>query len=468
MSVGLYLRSFCGFAMQLVPCAVLLPLPFREDAFPAGKRKAYAWMAALSLVFSLCYPLIVWLNMGRATNSNLDDNLYMLAAIAVTTAVYFRITRVNLMRKFSVLFIVISYAAVQFFLANMLMDFLPLSKQDMTYNDATLAAYLIVTVLFLPPVVLFMRSRLRDYLALLGHTEHSRLELGFLMAVLVIYLMLNALYSALWIQLRDALRLSFVYFIPFSLFLSVLLIFIFYFTINLSIFKARSAEQAVELALMRQNYTHIEENIEQQKRAMHDTRQLLRNVGTLAKEGKREDLLKYIDEAMDYTAVSDKRFCSNSCINGLLNYYTGLAEARNIDFSVRAVCDQLPFSNADLTILLGNALDNAVRAASEFSEEAPDSKPEIRFNADTINDQFAIQIENSCLPVSFAAAFQKENRAGGEGWLPADAFKSTHGGGYGLKSMEMITGKYGGHAWFSFNAKSRVFVTRLMLPVSEV
>ena len=56
--------------------------------------------------------------MGQAANGNLDDNLFMLAAIAGVTALYARITRVNLMRKFSALFIVISYAAVQFFLAN--------------------------------------------------------------------------------------------------------------------------------------------------------------------------------------------------------------------------------------------------------------------------------------------------------------------------------------------------------------
>ena len=171
---------------------------------------------------------------------------------------------------------------------------------------------------------------------------------------------------------------------------------------------------------------------------------------------------------MDYTAVSDKRFCSNSCVNGLLNYYAGLAEAQHIDFSARAVCGQLPFSNADMTILLGNALDNAVHAASEFGDAVPDLCPEIRFSADIINDQFAIQIENSCLSVSCAPASQKGNRAGGEDWLPADAFKSTHSSGYGLKSMEMITGKYGGNAWFSFDAKKRIFVTRLMLPVSEV
>jgi len=447
---------------------MLLPVPFRDEAFARGKRWACLGLAVLSVGFSLCYPLIVWLNIDQAVNSNLDDNLFMLVAIAGVTAFYARITQVNLIQKFSALFIVISYAAVQFFLANMLMDFLPLKKQDMTYNDATLVAYLIVTTVLLPLVALFMNSKLKKYLEILGHTNHSRLELGFLIAMLVLYLVLNALYSALWIKLRDTLQLSFVYFIPFSLFLSILLIFTFYFTINLSVFKARSAEQAVEIALMRQNYTHIEENIERQKRALHDTRQLLRSISALAKDGTKEELLKYIDEAMDYTTVSDTRFCENPCVNGLLDYYAGFAEAQGVSLSVRAVCDRLPFSDADLTILLGNALDNAVRAASEFSKARPDSRPEIRFIADTINDQFAIQIENPCLAVSYATPFREGNHVGGEDWLPADAFKSMYGSGYGLRRMEMITGKYGGHAWFSYDAKDRVFVTRLMLSVSEV
>lgn len=134
MSFGLYLRCFCGFALQLVPCAMLLPVPFRDEAFARGKRWACLGLAVLSVGFSLCYPLIVWLNIDQAVNSNLDDNLFMLAAIAGVTAFYARITQVNLIQKFSAQFIVISYAAVQFFLTNMLMDFLPLKKQDMTYN----------------------------------------------------------------------------------------------------------------------------------------------------------------------------------------------------------------------------------------------------------------------------------------------------------------------------------------------
>jgi len=210
------------------------------------------------------------------------------------------------------------------------------------------------------------------------------------------------------------------------------------------------------------------ENIQQQKRALHDTRQLLRNIISLAKDGTNEKLLAYLDEAMEYTAVSDKRFCLNPCVNGLLGYYAGLAEAQGVGFSARAVCDRLPFSDADLTILLGNGLDNAVRAAAEYGKENPQPQPVIQIAADTINGQFAIQIENPCLSVSYALAYRRKPHAGGEAWLPANAFMSKHGGGYGLRRMDMIAAKYGGHAWFSFDADSHVFVTRLMLPVSEV
>jgi len=468
MSVGLYLRCFCGFALQLVPCAMLLLVPFGLETFPKGRRRAFFLLAALSIGFSLCYPLSAWWNMGLAEDTNLDDNLFMLLAIVGVTALFTGVVRESLARKLSVLSVVIGYAAAQFFLSNMVMDFLPLERGMMVYDDGTLIAYLIVTAALLPPVVFFMRSKMRRYLGTLEHTPGARMELSFLIAILVLYLILNVLYSALWIKLRDTLRLSFVYYIPFALFLSLLLGFTFYSIINLSVFKAKNAEQAVELALMRQNYEHIEENIQQQKRALHDTRQLLRNIISLAKDGTNEKLLTYLNEAMEFTAVSDKRFCLNPCVNGLLGYYAGLAEAQGIRLSAQVVCDQLPFSDADMTILLGNALDNAVRAAAEYGKAPPQPEPVIQIAMDTINNQFAVQIENPCLSVSYTSAFRRVNRGGGDQWLPAEAFVSKHGGGYGLRRMEMIAGKYGGHAWFSFDAERRAFVTRLMLPANEV
>jgi hypothetical protein len=44
---------------------------------------------------------------------------------------------------------------------------------------------------------------------------------------------------------------------------------------------------------------------------------------------------------------------------------------------------------------------------------------------------------------------------------------STHGSGYGLNRMEMICRKYGGYAWFTYDAAGKCFTTRLMLPLME-
>ena len=448
MSTGLFFRSFCGFALQLVPCAVLLLLPFRNECFPAGKRKTLVLLTAVSIALSLVYPLNIRINMRMEKNGNLDDNLYMLLSIVIVTVLFFLLTREKTVRRLFVLFVVINYAAIQFFLSNMLMDYLPLPKQEMVYNDATIAAYLIVTAVLLPPVAIFLYRTVKDYLRLLN-PDGVIPEFLFTAVIFVIYLLASA------------------YYIPYPLFLSLLLMFTLYSTFSLSVYKEKIKEHELELALMTQNYNHIDEKMQQQRRSLHDTRQLLRNLSTLARDGSREDILKYIDDTMETTAVSEMKFCTNPCINGLLQYYAHVSEIQGIGFSVQAACGSLPFTDTDLTILLANALDNAIRAAVEAKEAGSNLQPEIRFTAGPIKDQFAFQIENTCLSVAWSDSFPHDKCVDRDSFLPASAFKSMHGGGYGLKRMEMICRKYSGYAWFSYDPAGKYFTTRLMLPLME-
>ena len=466
MSTGLFFRSFCGFALQLVPCAVLLLLPFRNECFPAGKRKTLVLLTAVSITLSLVYPLNIRINMRMEKNGNLDDNLYMLLSIVIVTVLFFLLTREKTVRRLFVLFVVINYAAIQFFLSNMLMDYLPLPKQEMVYNDATIAAYLIVTAVLLPPVAIFLYRTVKDYLRLLN-PDGVIPEFLFTAVIFVIYLVLNVLYSAFWVTLRDELHLASAYYIPYPLFLSLLLMFTLYSTFSLSVYKEKVKEHELELALMTQNYNHIDEKVQQQRRSLHDTRQLLRNLSTLVRDGSREDILKYIDDTMETTAVSEMKFCMNPCINGLLQYYAHVSEIQGIGFSVQAACGSLPFTDTDLTILLANALDNAIRAAVEAKEAGSHLQPEIRFTAGPIKDQFAFQIENTCLSVAWSDSFPHDKCVDRDSFLPASVFKSMHGGGYGLKRMEMICRKYSGYAWFSYDPAGKYFTTRLMLPLME-
>ena len=165
------------------------------------------WSHSCCIICAM-YPLNVWLNKYSEKTGNLDDNLYMLLSIVIVAVLFFLITREKTVRKLFVLFIVINYAAIQFFLSNMLMDILPLQKQNMVYNDATIAAYLIVTALLLPPFALFLYRTVKDYLQSLT-SDGIMPEFLFLAVIFALYLVLNALYSAFWVSLRDEYHLAF-------------------------------------------------------------------------------------------------------------------------------------------------------------------------------------------------------------------------------------------------------------------
>ncbi|MBR1522885.1 MAG: GHKL domain-containing protein, partial [Lachnospiraceae bacterium] len=142
-----------------------------------------------------------------------------------------------------------------------------------------------------------------------------------------------------------------------------------------------------------------------------------------------------------------------------------------------ANCGKLPFDDVDLTILISNAMENAVRSALEYrgqtadegaaiyGEQASDgdTSDSIRFTAGVIANEFAVQIENPC---AFASISHRYNKTPGS-FLPADAFVSTTGGGIGLRRIEDVTKTYDGGASFCFDSAKHIFITRMTLSMLE-
>ena len=84
----------------------------------------------------------------------------------------------------------------------------------------------------------------------------------------------------------------------------------------------------------------------------------------------------------------------------------------------------------DISILIGNALDNAVEAVMKFSE--PDKRL-IYITIEQVKHFVRIRIENT---VAEIPAF--------ENGIPKTTKKDTENHGYGMKSMETIVNKYDG------------------------
>ena len=313
MSAVYYVQSALGFALQILPCALLL-------------------LGATALGLSLAFPFPSFWCMQNTSFGNLFGNGFMLLSILIVVALFFRAVRDLIGRRLIVLFTVILYSAVQFSLSNVLMDYLPLKRQSWIYNDATVAAYICVTAVLLPLIFVFLRRTISKYLQLLN-AEWQRSEMVFLTVVFLFYLVLSALLSAMWVRARDAMHLSFAYYIPFILLLTVLLMLTVYSTIRLSIVKAKSAAQTLETELIKQSYANIEENIKAHKRTTHDTRQLLRTLSAIAKDGSKDELLQYIDKAIEHVQSADTRFCADPILNGIAQYYCANAEMQDVVLS---------------------------------------------------------------------------------------------------------------------------------------
>lgn len=181
-----------------------------------------------------------------------------------------------------------------------------------------------------------------------------------------------------------------------------------------------------------------------------------RAIDSLLREGKNEEAAGYISECVSIIDSREQEiFCPDPLINALLQYYVGEARQSGIRCEIHVRIGRCPIDSVDMTVLLGNCLENAVLSCLRSEEPRL-----IRLNMRIVNSTLAILMENTCSAVSFSrSVYQRENENGG--YLPAKAFLSMGAGGKGLESLEHSAARYGGTAEFRF--RNPRFYTRITL-----
>ncbi len=133
----------------------------------------------------------------------------------------------------------------------------------------------------------------------------------------------------------------------------------------------------------------------------------------------------------------------------LVSHYYSLAKKNHIAFAVRIdIPKQLFIHNSDLSVLLGNLLENAMEAASH----APDNCRSICFHMSCSGNMLVIAVDNG-----FNGTAKLRNHQ----YLST---KPNHNG-LGLKTLENIAKKYGGGA--SFTHEGTIFHSSVMLTLME-
>lgn len=149
-----------------------------------------------------------------------------------------------------------------------------------------------------------------------------------------------------------------------------------------------------QIAIQKEYYDTISLQINEICGMKHDMRHFVGAIRRLCEEGRYQELKDFLAEYSEKTDTEPLPiYCENAVANSILGYYSLKAREAGIPF--RCACSipkQLSMSDADLCIVLGNALENAMEACTALD------KPHARFissEARSMDNQLLIRIENA-------------------------------------------------------------------------
>ncbi len=182
-------------------------------------------------------------------------------------------------------------------------------------------------------------------------------------------------------------------------------------------------------SIQQAQYNMLQDRIEEARRAKHDTRQHLHIISAYLQDKKYDELEEYIGRYhKKLPEESTLKFCENYAINALLQYFAGYAKIIGTGFQAAVQLDSKPgIPEEDLTVVMGNLLENAVEACV-----AEPGKPVLSVRGRQEDGMLFFKVINTCTRPP------KTDRAG--------RFLSGKRSGYGigLSSVERTVEQYNG------------------------
>ena len=213
--------------------------------------------------------------------------------------------------------------------------------------------------------------------------------------------------------------------------------------------QAETEKNVIEqlFAAEKTQFRHTMESVAEFNRICHDLKYYVRLIRS--NDGRISTSLA---DQMERTAAAYDHLAKtgNEVIDAVLTEKSLLCKKQDISFTYLVDGPAAAFiDQADLYVLLENALDNAIEAA----ENVEKGKRFIAVRINRRNDMLAIHIENSCQqPPQFINQLPQTTKAD----------KEKHG--YGVKSIQHVAEQYGGYAGFGYS--DEIFCLNILLPVS--
>lgn len=189
-----------------------------------------------------------------------------------------------------------------------------------------------------------------------------------------------------------------------------------------------------ECARMKEKYYQdLEELHEQYDTFLHDVKHTMRTIAALAEEGANEEIINLIDGLrISLSRIEQNIICSHKILNALFVERKSYVDEKGIrlEFDITEPLYLQGIEDMDLVTLIGNILDNAVKAEEQAAE------PEgILFSMKMSKEgrHIIIQLENSFSEMNS----ENQNKGSETGHIGAKH-------GIGMRSVHKIVRKYGG------------------------
>jgi len=192
------------------------------------------------------------------------------------------------------------------------------------------------------------------------------------------------------------------------------------------------------------DYMMTMENVTRSLR--HDMKNHLISISGLAQEHKSDEILDYVKNIYEYSKLTTiSKVTENVVVDSVLNSKVILANDRDVVLEIDAtIAEPITISAMDITILLGNILDNAIENAEKTEQKT------VRIDIKCDKGRLLIYCENS---------FDGTLKRKGNYYYTLKSDKKTHG--FGIQNMKNVVDKYKGT--MEIQSENNVFKVDILL-----
>ncbi len=433
--------------LQMLPLALLCFAPFGDEELLWGRRRGYlaatAYVVLSSVAMALISPLF---SVNGQRNIIARD-----AVLVVVTSVFFygwsRLVCTSGVRKLLVGAILLHYdlalQSVSDVLAAFVLEERYVAEVNAEAGSLTLDLCILVANMVTWPLVwVFCHRVLRKSLPALDDRDAAR-GLGYMFLIAVVFVV--AIYNPRY-EIKPEVPLFVVALIA----TDMVAYYIFFQEIGAV---RRQAETARQLSDYQMQYQQIVSRMETVRRLRHDVRHHLNTLGALNAQGRTEDITEYLRQyGKVFEQLEDGYICGDPAVDSVLGYYRAQAaeEGAGLEYSV-LLQGPSGVEHMDMTVLLGNSLENALEALRLL----PEGERRLSVKLQPAGAMLLLQVANSCGP---------GEDTGFAGWEAFPSGKKAGRSGVGLRSITEIAEKYGGSA--RFQRKGGSFTAQVSLCVN--